>query len=87
MLRTVSAGPTTTAPLIVGRSVEAETTPVIPSSSMTSETMPLQSPNRRKPSTSPSGGRGVSRSRMRSGAILPVSCLLVKATSLGLATN
>ena len=77
MLRTVNAGPTIVAPGIVGRSVEAATTPVMPSSSMTSETTPLQSPSSRKPSTSPAGGRGASKARMRSGAILPVSLRFV----------
>ena len=70
MLRTVSAGPTMTLPAIVGRSVEAPITPVMPSSSSVSEITPDASPSALKRSIRPSGGRGVSNSLMRSGSDL-----------------
>jgi hypothetical protein len=73
MLRTVSAGPTTHEPGIVGFNTEAPMIPVMPSSSITSETIPLASPSARNPSMTPSGESGVSMDRMRSRAILPVS--------------
>ena len=74
MLRTVSAGPTTSLPGSVGLSVVAPIAPSgTPSSSITSEMRLVHSPSARKRSTAPLGGFGVEVMRMRSAAIRPVS--------------